>query len=937
MAYRRPAIEVIQEFQEAAAALGLPTLPAVVVGPGYQIADDVNSGIYSEDNLGSTTYGYTSLAVGAVVDTSSPPSDTAGANAHKAISVKLKSAYLVKQASVATGAMTTPNVFADATSSVFATIDPAASGAPVMYVDIISGSGLDPADIGRKRIISKTNDNHLVVAGEWVSSLPTSSVTYRIVEFRASETIDHADLAGHGITFDGSGVTIAAGLTAPSDGKVVTDADVYLSWRAILTPLAGALNVFTDLASLYAVFGTNGIVPSNPGAYALNLALLNTTTEVAFTGVDDTLYSDEENAFQEALDFLESKDVYAISILTQNTAVHQAARAHVEAMSVSTVGKERIAFVNRKMASTAIIAPPSGLGTVTSAGSGNGTSGTGNTTFRDPTNGAFITDGVAPGYFLEIASYTAVEGQQRAIAANERDYFSVADTPDTIRIGNGNFVSGDVGKWILVRDPTTVTNKKAFSITSVIDSKKIGTGVAPSANELMPAGCRTFIASLVRSVTHNAADAVVAATKVWHFVNGAFTGADVGRLFFVAGATAAGDNGVFTIASVTNSTDVVSVEAPGADETFGGGVTQSLYDLVREPARDVASDSVDGTSREFTILGGSFTSADVGRKLRIAGAVSSGNNADHVIEAVLSSSIVRVTNATTPVTEVFDGQAVSITITIRAATPNTAEAAFTTTTRHEIASVTSESQLILVSDPTNGFGGTLNAVHYTITRDLAKTDEADAIAGYSTSLGSRRVVHTWPDILAVAVNGTATKVPGYMAGAVLVGMVAGLPSQQGFTNMAVAGFVGRENSDDRFSDTQLDTIAGGGTLILTQAVAGAALEIRHQLTTDVSTIFFQELSVTKNVDLVTRFYRGHFKPYLGIYNITETLLDLLKTRFENGTSFLLHKRAPRVGAPLRRAQLRSIAESTTEPDSVEMGIDITVPIPFNKMTITLFI
>ena len=54
MAYRRPAIEVIQEFQNAAAALALPSLPACVVGPGYQISDDVNVGVYSELNLSVT-------------------------------------------------------------------------------------------------------------------------------------------------------------------------------------------------------------------------------------------------------------------------------------------------------------------------------------------------------------------------------------------------------------------------------------------------------------------------------------------------------------------------------------------------------------------------------------------------------------------------------------------------------------------------------------------------------------------------------------------------------------------------------------------------------------------------------------------------------------------------------------------------------------------
>ena len=104
-----------------------------------------------------------------------------------------------------------------------------------------------------------------------------------------------------------------------------------------------------------------------------------------------------------------------------------------------------------------------------------------------------------------------------------------------------------------------------------------------------------------------------------------------------------------------------------------------------------------------------------------------------------------------------------------------------------------------------------------------------------------------------------------------------------------------------------------------------------------STIFFQEYSVTKNVDLISRFFRNYYSPYLGIYNITDGLLDLLKTRGESGIEFLREQRVQRIGAPLRGGQLSRIEESTIQPDTVEIDFDITVPLPLNNIKITLLI
>lgn len=943
MAYRRPAIEVIQEFQQAAAALALPALPASILGPGFQIVDKADVGIYSEDNLGVTSYPYTGLVAGGIVDLSDVPSTEAEANAHQPVTVEIKDAYLrkvpVSSASLITGKLATPNLFQDATTGAFSSFDPTASGAPAFYVDILGGAGVAAADLGRKLVIGKNSDNELVVAAEWQSGgLPVSNVTYRVLEFRATEDYPNSSFVDAGISASATSVDIDPGLQTLTDTTPLTvvEGTVLASWRALRPDLAAELTVFTDLSSIEAIFGVGSVVPANTGAFAVNLALQNTTTPVNFTGLNGDFFDAIENSYQSGLEFLEGKDVYGIDILTHNAAVHQLLNAHVTQMSDSAVGRERVGFISHLLVDTEVLVPPSGLGVTTSAGSGNGTSPAGNNkTFKDPTNGRFVTDGVKTGYFLKISDYTAASGTQRTVTPNERDFLD--DSGLKIQLINANFTAADNGRVAIVKGATSATNDVRYTL-SAASGTLATTSPAPAVGEVLPSTARVWLTDLTQTIAHNASDAVVAATKTWTFVNGAFTAADIGRILFIAGAATSGNNGAFVIGDVVSPTAIKTIGAPGGNETFGGGVTQFVYGVNREPGRDSVSDSVVGSSRIWTVLNAAFTSDDVGRELVVAGAQIAGNNATHVIESVISPTQVKTDNSTTPVTEEFNGLLGSLsTLDIVSVTPSATEAAFITGTLHEIDTVVSETQLTLVANPASTFGGTLSAVDYQVVKELSVTEQAQFLAGYATSFANRRLVSTWPDVLAVSVNGTATKVPGYLAGAVLTGLTAGLPSQAGFTNLSLTGFVGRENSDDRFSDTQLDIIAGGGNLVLVQPVAGGPLSVRHQLTTDVSTIFFQEFSVTKNVDLIARFFRGLFQPFLGIYNITSGLLDLLKTRGEGGISFLLSRRAPRVGAPLRAGQVKRIEESSIQPDSVEIDIGISVPLPLNNLKLTLLI
>jgi hypothetical protein len=154
--------------------------------------------------------------------------------------------------------------------------------------------------------------------------------------------------------------------------------------------------------------------------------------------------------------------------------------------------------------------------------------------------------------------------------------------------------------------------------------------------------------------------------------------------------------------------------------------------------------------------------------------------------------------------------------------------------------------------------------------------------------------------------------------------------------LAISGFIGFDHSNRYFSEAQLDVIAGGGTMIFAQDFENQPLYIRHQLTTDLSSIKFQEYSVTKNVDFMAKYLRGQFRPYLGQYNITENTLDILKTTAEAAVKFFKDTNSfSRIGGNIRNGSLLSIAEDETQIDTVRMRFGFTIPIPLNNLDITL--
>lgn len=255
--------------------------------------------------------------------------------------------------------------------------------------------------------------------------------------------------------------------------------------------------------------------------------------------------------------------------------------------------------------------------------------------------------------------------------------------------------------------------------------------------------------------------------------------------------------------------------------------------------------------------------------------------------------------------------------------------------RYTVASVVSEKQLTL-APPVPGVAANKSALTYQIDRDFSKNEQAQLIAGYSASFANRRLVHCWPDVVQAPVGQTVVDLPGYYLGCAIAALTTGLPTQQGFTNLAVSGFLGFKHSTGYFSEAHLNTIADGGTMVFSQDGANQPLYVRHQLTTDRSAIKFQEYSVTKNVDFIAKFLRSSFKGYIGRYNIVDSTLDEIKTTSAGVLSFLQNNtKQPRIGGVIRSGNLASLAPNATQIDTLDMTFSLSIPIPLNYIDITV--
>jgi hypothetical protein len=243
---------------------------------------------------------------------------------------------------------------------------------------------------------------------------------------------------------------------------------------------------------------------------------------------------------------------------------------------------------------------------------------------------------------------------------------------------------------------------------------------------------------------------------------------------------------------------------------------------------------------------------------------------------------------------------------------------------------------------------TNTAIRYRVLRELSKDQQVAELVTVSQSFNSRRAILTWPDKVWVAglVDGSKVKnadgtlaladaQPGYYLSAALGGMTAGLPSQQGFSRLGIAGISKIEHANDYFSDKQLTDLSDGGWYVFAQNSPSSLPYSIHQLTTDPSTLESGEFSIVKNFDFVSLFFLGVLEPFLGVWNINNDTIGFVRQAMNTGIEQLKLRRVAKIGAPLKDATLTSVAVSLASSDRIEVYVEVGLPKPLNTIGLHL--
>jgi len=246
--------------------------------------------------------------------------------------------------------------------------------------------------------------------------------------------------------------------------------------------------------------------------------------------------------------------------------------------------------------------------------------------------------------------------------------------------------------------------------------------------------------------------------------------------------------------------------------------------------------------------------------------------------------------------------------------------------------VQNEDQLRLISGPSSAINV---AAKIEIHRPLSSTEEAEEIALDAGAWNNRRIRAIWPDT--IETSGTVQN--GYFLTAALSGLSSGILPHQGMTNLEIAGFTDVPRTTTKFNKPQLDIMALAGTWIVTQDLQDGEIFSRHAITTDdFEDINKREEMITRNVDSISYRFKDHFAPFIGVSNVTPSLIELLGNEAKGLIEVLKTENFTQtLGGQLIDAAIIELRPHLTLKDRVVMVLDTEIPIAMNNLEVHLVV
>lgn len=203
-------------------------------------------------------------------------------------------------------------------------------------------------------------------------------------------------------------------------------------------------------------------------------------------------------------------------------------------------------------------------------------------------------------------------------------------------------------------------------------------------------------------------------------------------------------------------------------------------------------------------------------------------------------------------------------------------------------------------------------------------------------MNNKRMVSIFPDKYSIEVDNYEQEIiPGYFVAALLNGVVAHLPPQQGISNLSLPSLKRAIGSSFVFTDAALDDIASAGILTIIQESMSSDPYILRQLTTDVSALDTMEISKVRCLDKATEVFSAHLTEYIGKRNITEANVDDIRRELRDAGISLTGNPIPLLGAVITSYEIVSVLVPADEADAVNAIVDVTTPTSLNKIRLNI--
>lgn len=224
-----------------------------------------------------------------------------------------------------------------------------------------------------------------------------------------------------------------------------------------------------------------------------------------------------------------------------------------------------------------------------------------------------------------------------------------------------------------------------------------------------------------------------------------------------------------------------------------------------------------------------------------------------------------------------------------------------------------------------------------IVHTYTNAEKAEKIRDRSSKFGFRRMYNVFPSAF---VGGGVTQT-GEFAAACVAGLVSSCLPQQPVTNLEIVGIDDIKLTYSTFSADDLNTMASGGTFIVTQDLPGDQVYVRHQISTayEDNNLNTAELSITKNLDSISFYFDDLTSPYIGKYNITPELIRILDNVINQGLVSLASNSYGLYGSQiiLDGTSILKIEQDALLKDHVNCDIQLNLPYPFNHLVLKLYV